>query len=261
MTSNPTPPRLRQLLEDPVRIVAFAGAAVTAVALLWRSLFAVGEIDATLLGPAATAVAIAVFVAIGPRWTVLAGIPFAAAALLTAGRSELSFNLERPEETGWFVYAIVVLFSVATLAGAALGLVQPGPKRRPQLLVALLGAAVTSAAVFAFVLSFEPQENLRGDLTDAEVASLPVIDMLNFAYTPARFDIVDGEYLALLVNDTPDPHTFTIDEDGVDLYVPAGRETVLRYTPDGTGQRTFYCAVGDHRALGMVGTVTVLPDP
>ncbi|OGC82034.1 MAG: hypothetical protein A2788_00665 [Candidatus Abawacabacteria bacterium RIFCSPHIGHO2_01_FULL_46_8] len=51
-------------------------------------------------------------------------------------------------------------------------------------------------------------------------------------------------------------HTFTIDELGVNISLQ-GSSAIAEFTPTKTGTFEFYCAVGGHRAAGMLGKVTV----
>ena len=56
------------------------------------------------------------------------------------------------------------------------------------------------------------------------------------------------------MNDTAVPHTFTATSLGVDVYVPAGRDAVVRLPASGAAVPVI-CTIGDHADLGMVATV------
>ena len=54
-------------------------------------------------------------------------------------------------------------------------------------------------------------------------------------------------------------HDFVLDEFGVKTKViPSGQSATVEFTADKTGTFDYYCSVGNHRAMGMQGTLTVL---
>ena len=53
------------------------------------------------------------------------------------------------------------------------------------------------------------------------------------------------------------PHDFVIDEFNVRTkQIPVGEETI-EFVADKTGSFEFYCSVGNHRELGMKGTLMI----
>lgn len=52
-------------------------------------------------------------------------------------------------------------------------------------------------------------------------------------------------------------HTFTVDDLGINISIPAGKSASQTITPTKSGTFTFYCAVPGHRQAGMEGKLTV----
>ncbi|KKS22075.1 MAG: Plastocyanin, partial [Candidatus Roizmanbacteria bacterium GW2011_GWC2_41_7] len=53
-------------------------------------------------------------------------------------------------------------------------------------------------------------------------------------------------------------HDFNLDEFNVDgTVVKEGESTMVEFVADQAGDFEYYCSVGQHRANGMVGTLTV----
>lgn len=68
-----------------------------------------------------------------------------------------------------------------------------------------------------------------------------------------------GEEVTLVYKNTGKlPHDLVINELNVKTNVIAGgKEDSVAFTPEKSGTFTFYCSVGNHRQLGMEGSVKV----
>ena len=80
----------------------------------------------------------------------------------------------------------------------------------------------------------------------------------NFSFAPATLTVNKGDRVKITFENTQGFHDFKIDEYGVaaaQKQSPA--EEVLEFTADKVGSFEYYCSVGEHRAMGMVGTLTV----
>jgi plastocyanin len=88
------------------------------------------------------------------------------------------------------------------------------------------------------------------------------IDMFAFGYSVEQITASPGETLALTLTNSGGMHDFDIDELNVDTpVIETGQESQVTFTipadaAPGTTY-TYYCSVGDHRAQGMEGTITV----
>jgi plastocyanin len=85
-----------------------------------------------------------------------------------------------------------------------------------------------------------------------------VVGMVSFAFRPPTLTIAKGDTVTWINEDPAQrPHTSTSDAGVWD----SGRLAVgqaFSFTFDRAGTYTYYCAVGIHRQLGMVGTITVV---
>jgi plastocyanin len=81
----------------------------------------------------------------------------------------------------------------------------------------------------------------------------------DFHFSPATATVDAGTVTFVLTNDGGSPHALTIEGNGIEESsdtVSPGDSTEL--TVDLTeGEYQIYCPVGNHKAMGMVGTVTV----
>lgn len=172
---------------------------------------------------------------------------------------DFSFNLSSVDEPLWRVWASASLLALGcTIVASVLVFVgEIDVKRAIGGVVAGLALGVGLFPVFA---ALSPEPGFGGDLSAAELDSLPVIAMLNFRYEPPIVSLwADDTYRARVVNDSDLPHTITIDAIDLEVFVPAGRWAVIEI--DGAelaaGQRELFCSIGDHRAQGMVALLEV----
>lgn len=92
------------------------------------------------------------------------------------------------------------------------------------------------------------------------------MDAGEFFFAPNTITARPGQMVTVTLtnNEGMMPHDFVIDElDVASQEIMKGDETVVSFTiPESSaGQEyEFYCSIGDHRANGMVGTLTVLAD-
>jgi plastocyanin len=80
----------------------------------------------------------------------------------------------------------------------------------------------------------------------------------NFSFAPATLTVKKGDKVKVTFQNTQGFHDFKIDEYGVATKQgQAPFEEVLEFTANKAGSFQYYCSVGEHRAMGMVGTLTV----
>lgn len=88
------------------------------------------------------------------------------------------------------------------------------------------------------------------------------VTMANFKFSPSNLSAKAGETLTIALTSEGGTHDFVIDELGVKSQTLAsGKTQTIEVTipADATSGTTYeyYCSIGGHRALGMVGTLTV----
>jgi plastocyanin len=133
-------------------------------------------------------------------------------------------------------------------------------------------AVVAAAAAFAVAgcgddeetdtAAEEPSGDTATEQTDTGAAaggeSTVEVGMVEFDFEPPDPSIAeDGQVSIELTNDGEFPHAMTIEEtEDSSEEVQGGQSTTLEADLD-SGEYTIFCPVGDHRAQGMEGTLTV----
>lgn len=80
----------------------------------------------------------------------------------------------------------------------------------------------------------------------------------NFSFDPSVIKVKVGEKVKVVLNAVDMPHDFVVDELDVRTDIAQPGETVeVEFTATEVGEYEYYCSVGQHRANGMVGTLTV----
>lgn len=95
---------------------------------------------------------------------------------------------------------------------------------------------------------------------DDENSDVVVIDMTgeDFSFDPSEITVKTGQRVKVVLTAGDMQHDFVIDELDVKSEIAVEGETVeVEFTPTEAGEFEYYCSVGEHRANGMVGTLTV----
>lgn len=92
-------------------------------------------------------------------------------------------------------------------------------------------------------------------MMDSEVIT---VEAANYSYNPKTITVKKGEKVKILFKNLEGFHDFIIDEFNVKTaQIKAGEEETVEFTPMEAGEYEYYCSVGKHREMGMVGTLTV----
>ena len=80
-----------------------------------------------------------------------------------------------------------------------------------------------------------------------------------YTFTPSSISVGKGEKVALTFRNTGRlPHNLTIKELGIATKtIGQGESDTVEFTASEVGILTFYCSVGNHRSLGMEGSLEV----
>lgn len=79
-----------------------------------------------------------------------------------------------------------------------------------------------------------------------------------FYFKPNQIKVKKGEKVTLEFKSIGQQHNFVIDELNVKTPLTAsGTTSKVEFTPQSAGTFNFYCSVGNHRAMGMEGTLVV----
>jgi plastocyanin len=108
-------------------------------------------------------------------------------------------------------------------------------------------------------------ETAAGDDTDAAPTDVKVVEITasSFSYDVKNIEAAPGQKLRLVVTNDGGDHDLVLDDfaartrvlgagesQTLDIEIPASAEAGQTYE--------YYCSVGDHREMGMTGTITVI---
>lgn len=80
----------------------------------------------------------------------------------------------------------------------------------------------------------------------------------NFSFNPSLITVKKGDKVKITFENTSGFHDFKIDEYGVASKQTKSPTTeVLEFTADKIGSFEYYCSIGSHKAMGMLGTLKV----
>lgn len=80
----------------------------------------------------------------------------------------------------------------------------------------------------------------------------------SFYYKPDVMKVKKGETVRIVMKSVSMMHNFNIDELGVKIPVTQDGDTAtVEFVADKAGTFEYYCSVGNHRAQGQVGMITV----
>lgn len=97
------------------------------------------------------------------------------------------------------------------------------------------------------------------DTPEMEVTNVVefTVEGKNFAFMPSTLSVKKGDTVKITFKNTGGFHDLVIDEFNVRTkQIQTGEETV-EFVADKAGSFEYYCSVGEHRTMGMKGTLTV----
>ncbi|OHB10015.1 MAG: hypothetical protein A3G05_01850 [Candidatus Zambryskibacteria bacterium RIFCSPLOWO2_12_FULL_45_14] len=84
------------------------------------------------------------------------------------------------------------------------------------------------------------------------------IDAAPYSFTPNTISVNLGDTVKITLKNTKGTHDLKIDEFGVATRtLNVGEEQTITFVADKSGTFEYYCSIGNHRAMGMVGALTV----
>lgn len=84
------------------------------------------------------------------------------------------------------------------------------------------------------------------------------IDASPFSFTLSTITVNRGDTVKITLKNLNGTHDWTLDEFNASTRVlKVGEEGTITFIADKSGTFEYYCSVGNHRALGMVGTLIV----
>lgn len=80
----------------------------------------------------------------------------------------------------------------------------------------------------------------------------------NFSFTPNTLEVKQGDTVRIAFKNANGFHDFKLDEFNVASgQIRDGESETVEFIADKAGSFEYYCSVGNHRAMGMKGTLTV----
>ena len=80
----------------------------------------------------------------------------------------------------------------------------------------------------------------------------------NFSFSPSTMTVNKGDAVKITVKNEGGFHDLTLDAFNVETkQLQSGQQETIEFTADKAGTFEYYCSVGNHRAMGMKGTLTV----
>lgn len=80
----------------------------------------------------------------------------------------------------------------------------------------------------------------------------------NFSFSPSKISLQKNKKVKIVFKNIEGFHDFRIEGMKVATKViKAGEETSVTFAPNKKGKFIFYCSVGNHRAMGMQGTLVI----
>lgn len=114
--------------------------------------------------------------------------------------------------------------------------------------------------------------NTEGTLTTTPIPPVPVVPATvpsttvkaftvigsNFIFTPNTITVNKGDTVKITFQSASGFHDLKLDEFNVATkQLKAGESETVQFVADKVGSFEYYCSVGNHRAMGMKGTLTV----
>lgn len=141
----------------------------------------------------------------------------------------------------------VIVLAVIVLGAALLLKSSPSEMRAPQ--------TITETVAPTQATSTEPEAT--GSAMQGEIKEITVTGS-NFKFDPKTITVKKGQKVKITFKSVGGFHDFVIDDLDVKTEVlETGKEATVEFTADKAGKFEYYCSVGNHKAMGMVGTLTV----
>lgn len=84
-----------------------------------------------------------------------------------------------------------------------------------------------------------------------------VVKGFNYGFSPQTITVKQGDMVMIQLVSDDSPHTFTIDELGVNQEFTWGKDASVTFTASRKGTFQYYCSVPGHKEGGMIGSLIV----
>lgn len=116
----------------------------------------------------------------------------------------------------------------------------------------------TPATVPAPTDTVTPNPTSQDGASDVDEVTIDVSGK-NFEFTPSEITVKQGQTVTInFTSEDGGPHDLVIDEfDVATEQVSSDETSSITFVADQIGEFEYYCSVGNHREMGMVGTLVV----
>lgn len=139
------------------------------------------------------------------------------------------------------------------------------------LILAVVGYMMTKNGSNSAQTPTSPEAQPTTSVTDTNTTTAPSeamqneekvktfeVDGANFKFTPNVLSVNEGDTVKIVFKNTQGFHDFVIDEFNVkSKTIQASQTDELTFVASKKGTFEYYCSVGNHRTMGMVGKLTV----
>ena len=108
--------------------------------------------------------------------------------------------------------------------------------------------------------AMEKEEGEAMQESDDEDGDVVTVDITgrNFEFSQDEIRVKKGQKVRIEFASEQGFHDWVVDEfDAQTKQIPAGDSSAVEFVADKAGEFEYYCSVGNHRQLGMVGTLIV----
>ena len=96
------------------------------------------------------------------------------------------------------------------------------------------------------------------NVAETEVVKEFSVDAVPFSFSPSTMSVNKGDTVKITVKNVNGTHDFKIDEFNISTRtLNTGETQTITFVADKAGTFEYYCSIGNHRTMGMVGTLTV----
>lgn len=97
-------------------------------------------------------------------------------------------------------------------------------------------------------------------ITSEDISQVKVFEVMgsNFAFSPNEIRVNQGDRVKIVFTSQNGFHDFVLDEfDAKTSQMNSGGSETIEFVADKVGNFEYYCSVGNHRQMGMVGKLIV----
>lgn len=150
---------------------------------------------------------------------------------------------------------VVAVVALVLLLGGALLLGQQKTATAPTNEMQTEATPISSDSAVGEVMNASPSSDTtmeQGEVQEFAVSGEP------FKFTPDAMTVKKGTTVKVTFTNKEGMHNWVLDEFNAKTNtIAAGKSETVTFVADKVGSFEYYCSVGNHRAMGMVGTLTV----